>query len=1077
MDGQMRLAVWVLAAASALRGTGAACGPEYLPPFENGKTCGFAVEGHDLGRENAYRLYDSTARNLLPNPSFELGFRGWRNISGGGGEWKVDEKPRYEIAEDGALFGRRMLVVNASNGAVAPLCFVGMPWIAGKAYTLSWYAKADRPGPKFSLNFMSVKRGGKYARGSKAFGEQPFELTTEWKRYSRTIVSDGLPIAFYMIAWQEPGVRIFVDGIQFEQGERPTEYCEAPLSARLDTADPDFVNEKGRPLAAKLTFWGTKAGRATVTLTDFFHADLWHRTVDVKDGTVLELGDFDGAARPRGAYFVTVDYAVDGVRAYADRFRFAVIRSLPKAFPTKDVYGLLWDGRDFRFGEKSRLSERLGFGGSASYCTGFDLLGRKTYLACVQDFILTPEEQKLRAKSDHWLWYMRTTWAWRRDSEKEITKPYRHFPQEVLDWIEKRSEEVLREHPEFEYWSYGTEEENGSPVLKEGDFEEYAKLLRAFYRGARKGNPKAVLMPSGGTSGYGRVRGREYLIGMLKATPEIRWGACAAHPYGACDGTLGDDDLDAVLDLMSDDMKGCGYDERTPIILNEGWGAGAELWGEGPDYSYGGGNNSLDMGLHEFIWACKLCRVYLTTLKRWPRIPHYNTWQVNRLTIDHSHVPYSGMVGINAMANLLSEPTFVADIRPSAGMRGFAFRDTKSGGVAAVWCTLDDVDAGRLRGPIMNVRFSGYVPRLADMTGRTYPLQPLKDGSYDLRLTPAPLYLVAPDAEKLAADLNNGQVIGAGMSLKVNILPKKDGGLETLLENMTARPVEGALKIDDRRYPFSLAGKGTARQDLMPGKIEFGRLFTWSCTYDAEMPKAEPSPKKWNLGYWYSPYVDKLPADWSRIPAVRMDRRKGFWDREFKAVCRTAWNEREFYVRVEAEKPAFDVGNAAFWSDPNAQKRQLYELDGCLEVYFDTAANGRLRPGDFDLDDYRYDFACGNAKGESGPGLVCRFREPYMEIAGGVLMPSKEEAAKGVKCAFERLGPGKFAYTLVFARKFVEPMKLVDGGRCGFAVQLHSHDLKDKKRWGMLTTSSLDWKTCDHNPQFWPILVLKKEDK
>ena len=91
MDGQMRLVIWVLAAASALRGTGAACGPEYLPPFENGRMCDFAVEGHDLGRENAYRLYDSTARNLLPNPGFELGFRGWRNC------WQGTATPGHDV--------------------------------------------------------------------------------------------------------------------------------------------------------------------------------------------------------------------------------------------------------------------------------------------------------------------------------------------------------------------------------------------------------------------------------------------------------------------------------------------------------------------------------------------------------------------------------------------------------------------------------------------------------------------------------------------------------------------------------------------------------------------------------------------------------------------------------------------------------------------------------------------------------------------------------------------------------------------------------------------------------------------
>ena len=148
-------------------------------------------------------------------------------------------------------------------------------------------------------------------------------------------------------------------------------------------------------------------------------------------------------------------------------------------------------------------------------------------------------------------------------------------------------------------------------------------------------------------------------------------------------------------------------------------------------------------------------------------------------------------------------------------------------------------------------------------------------------------------------------------------------------------------------------------------------------------------------------------------------------------------------------------------------------LDGCLEVYFDSGANGRLRKGGYDLDDYRYDFCTGNPEGKSGSGLVYRLQEAYLEYAGGVgVMPSKEEAAKQIQCEFTRISPTRYAYTITFEQKHIAPIHLQKGAVAGFALFLH-----DKMDDGTPGNKGLSLATelgsaCDYKPQAWPLMIL-----
>lgn len=156
-----------------------------------------------------------------------------------------------------------------------------------------------------------------------------------------------------------------------------------------------------------------------------------------------------------------------------------------------------------------------------------------------------------------------------------------------------------------------------------------------------------------------------------------------------------------------------------------------------------------------------------------------------------------------------------------------------------------------------------------------------------------------------------------------------------------------------------------------------------------------------------------------------------------------------------------------------ATAKTLYDHDGCVEVYLDTGANGRSNPlKGYDQDDYRYDFYAGNADAASGPGQVYRLYEPYHQLAGGIYMPTKDQAAAGVKCRFWRDG-NRYAYCLIFPRKYIEPLKLERGWRAGFGLYIHDIDRKEDP-WPVkgLSLAAKPNAHCNLRPDLWPVMIL-----
>jgi hypothetical protein len=1052
------------------------------------------VESVDFWGEDAIHYPKLPTQNLLPNSGFEQGLRYWK-WSTGGARYTPSEIKRFE-AVDGGLFGRKMLVVNPVQHQSMGMASFSLPTEKGRSYTVSYYAKGEVDGGGIRFFPFSTQEGGQYTRsGIRNFPAE--KLTTDWKRYSYTIKGDGQMLALWLSAHNRG--KVFVDGVQVEKGDQPTDYAAPPVEGYLRTSDSTNNVEYGQAIGAVMEFSAVPGMKAKVELTlrDFYKTELYQGTFSVANAETVDL-PFDKLKLGTGVYSLKAKIMAPGVEPYYDYYRFSILKSLNGSHRTKTLFGQLFNSRISRADDYQALIKRYGFGGATTYGPGKtsdpgvytlrEKYGIIDYLHTMSiDKLLTKEQRKKRLDDPDFRFYAGLLRFWLRPSEKAQVVKVRHYTPEILAKVERDVERVARENPYVRVWSFDTEEETSVPAIKEKDFKEYAKLLEAFYRGVKKGNPEALVLPSGGTSGYAAWRGADVVNGMLDATRgKVKWDGVAVHPYGACDKTCGYDDLDESLKLLRDSMAERGYGQDTPMLLTEGGvGTTNTTFKGGNVWDYVGGHLSYDFGLREFVNASRVARGFIICLKYWPQLEHYNIWWTDgSVLLDQELALNAAMNAVNTLGHLLGDPQFVADIRPAPKMRGYAFKNPQGQGVAAVWATSDEVDNGVARGPVMRVKFSGNLPKLMDLMGREWPLVKETDGLCRLQLTAAPLFLVGGEPQTLADDLNQAEVLGTGASIKLAFVPKQSGDVAAIAQNLLNRDLDATLKVNEQSFDAKLPKMQTKEFTVKTGNPATpGKLFKWQGDYTVEQQGMSAPPGTWNMDYFYVPHTEGEP-DWDRIPAITMTnlyrpvintkQTPGGHKGDIGAKFKIAWNRDNLYLRVEAEDDIFNVENKKFWASEQAQKDQLYALDGCLEVYLDCAANGRTGTGGFDLDDYRYDFCVGNPDGKSGPGLANRLREPFVEYALGTEMPTKDEVRQKVKCHFERVSDQKYVYTITLAQRYLEPMRLETGTVAGFALYLHDRmDDGDFGNKGM-SLATEPGAHCDNNPKIWPLMMLVK---
>ncbi len=297
---------------------------------------------------------------------------------------------------------------------------------------------------------------------------------------------------------------------------------------------------------------------------------------------------------------------------------------------------------------------------------------------------------------------------------------------------------------------------------------------------------------------------------------------------------------------------------------------------------------------------------------------------------------------------------------------------------------------------------------------------------------------------------------------------------------MTGVKQKGSISVAEKKISYMLLPEQAQLLDI-PGqsvKAAYGKMYRKEYDINVIPSKGKAITVSWNMDFFYVQKTTGMP-DWNKIPAIEMANsyvetkyKKARPANDQKARFKLAWDEKNLYLRVEAEDDHF-ILSPKIWKQGKSDT-SLYLHDGCLEVYFDTGADGRMNANKtYDNNDYRYDFSIG-MNDKSGPGMVYRLREVYHQLADGVNMASKKEAAEKIKCDFQITDKG-YTYTIVFAQRYLEPIVLRNGFISGFGMYLHDKDNNDTVGCPKgLSLATEKGSHCDYKPHLWPLMILKK---
>ena len=1041
------------------------------------------IAGVDFWGNDAVQVPAPTSRNIMPNPSFEQGLRYWR-WWGGGAAYKPGETPVYSVV-DGGRFGGKALAVRAYSGAQVAQ---SLPFAVenGKTYTVSFYAKAVKPGTTVMMGVAGM-RGSKLTWGT-AQATRHKLTTTDWERKAFTFTSDTRGICL-QLAGSQP---VLIDGIQVEQGSQPTEFVAPPVEAEFVCSDPHHVVESGKVIEGKLILSGSPGAKGNVALTvrDFYRREVLNvklsYTLNEKGSSTLKL-PLDKAALGKGIFVVKAEFQPEGAKARTDYYRFAVLKSLDNTHPTATLFGNSLDSRNTEADALAKLYTRYGWGYDTCY-------GAKQEEA---EFL----DQYHIAHGPSLITYGFDGFGHIKDQErikrfKKAVWQTNPLTDADLKFIEETVYDTVMANLWCKSWALSTESEGESVFIRARNFDEYAKVQIAFWKGVKRAKPDAIVYPDGGTSGFCDSRGLVEMTGYMASTRgKVKWDAMAVHPYGDMDGVGGTSDLDAEMGKLVALMKNNGYGPETPITIDEcfdGTPTKIPEWGDiGCNDNYAAGLPSYDSGWAEFVNASCVARIYLMGMKYWPQLNSVNIWCSSFPVVDQYLTPAAFCLIPNTLGNLFPNLKFKADIRPAAGIRGYAFDDGKGNCTVAIWCAMDRVDEGLEKGPEIGVRFGDANPKVLDLMGNPRQLPKAKNGITPLQLSPAPLFLRVDkqEADSLIAALSKAEVSGVGSSLRLSVKPVLGGKVEAKLENLTANPLKGKLLLKAATVPFEVAPMSSVLKEL-PFKLNAapGMIEPWKQTIGVEFANGKRDLVKWGMSSFTVPHTAApLPPDpedkaWDAIPAIAVNNwmvkdiggltppRFGY-PGDLDAKFQIAWNKENLYIRVTGVDDKFVTLPKEKWSN-----RALWKNDGCAELYLDTIAGGRanLTKG-YDKYDYRYDFAPSDGSAVSGPGSVYRMQEVNCQLAGGMSMPTKEQAAKGIQCEYRRNG-GAYSYVMILPQIYLEPLHLEKGWRAGFALFIHDKDvgLKSDPTTPEKGVSISTKKGVSPNmrPDLWPIMVL-----
>ena len=201
-------------------------------------------------------------KNRIPNSSFEVGTFGWGTYGStflvgeidettaaqGGTSFKLDLSPgKLPVEWNDFTYALRGKPTHTPQRGLSLVSVGYVPVAKGQPLCLSAYLKLDRPG--------QVKMGLIEDTG----GERAtvIDVGTEWKRYSATLTPQA-EHAFVRFALEGAADVLWVDAVQLEAGDQPTDYAPAlPVEIGFDTGREGNLYHVGETAAAKMRLYNS----------------------------------------------------------------------------------------------------------------------------------------------------------------------------------------------------------------------------------------------------------------------------------------------------------------------------------------------------------------------------------------------------------------------------------------------------------------------------------------------------------------------------------------------------------------------------------------------------------------------------------------------------------------------------------------------------------------------------------------------------------------------------------------------------------------------------------------------------
>ena len=967
-------------------------------------------------------------------------------------------------------------------------------------YTLSFYAKAapDAKSPVINVWVPDFLRGKDW--GSRAVDRKTFRITPEWKRYVMPIdAQSAQPVSLAINGTAEQPADIWIDAIQLEKGSQATAFAAPPAEGRLETSDADnFVSDKA-PLKARMVVTaapGSK-GKMKVLVRNFFRETVLDKTFDFtagKDGTaVIPLPELENSGR--GMFMVRADYTLADGRKCFDQTRFVRAAFLENKHPSANLY-------TFSYGDIATHSpfaprilamlKKCGFGGSVGHLKKpltdelLDLLEANGFrdheaimgIPVAEEqgpykvphlyFGLIPHKKALKHPDPDYHFYNRP-YPFSSDPEilmgdhnMEKCEPDEAFFKRYAAAVEK----IARENPRIKIWGWAGEIRTKFPNSwwhKSGRDEDasrvHAMYLKAFAEGVRRGNPSAKvyqdtpcnMTPDGGITETERL---------LKITNKlgVKFDVIGIHPYRFAPE---DPDLDADTATFVRMLDRVGYG-KAPIIWPEmmhwgpynfpQWGTVSSSWLGSPRTWPGGfGLLSYDMGWTEKIAAAWMVRSWLVALKYDGRIFQSCSGGINNTFLDNNLTPTARLLAPNALGHLLGDAKFKKDIRFAPFTRTYVFEDAQKRPVAAVWCHMAEVDAGKVDPPVAEADFGDTLEGVYDMMYAPRAFN--KNGKTRFAVTSFPLFFRGKPGtlETMLKAFSRAIIVsGEGIApVSANAVPCTADKFAVRFRNFVSVEQKGTLND----IPVTIPASGTASVELpLKPALKFDQVQPYHCP--AVLKTAR---NLYSFDFKFEAVAaKKLPdnatlanADWTKLPSIPFTRNTG--KKETSGSWKLGWNEFGLFLEVK-------INDAKFVHREFPKTATRYNND-CLQIYIDTMADARSKKPGYDENDYDYAMFP-NSDGKSA--VMWRYYTPDVQLTLGTAAPRNNTVAHEIPCSFS-CKDGVLTYRVFFPARYILPITLRAGTAFGFGLYAANVDAPGGNVTSALTTST-EGKGCHNRP-------------